>query len=99
MATAGYECPGSPNGMHHWENVTPIGATVEQRLCAYCRGVPLVPGVAYMPVPRCDQCQFWYRAGDAPKDVGRCECEFTHTQESGIMHTLASFGCVQFEAK
>lgn len=26
-------------------------------------GEPFVPGVAYMPVPRCDQCRFWMPPG------------------------------------
>lgn len=25
-------------------------------------GAPFMPGVAYMPVPRCDQCRFWVPA-------------------------------------
>lgn len=35
------------------------------------------PGVAYMPVPRCDQCKWWRQSPDAPRptasDEGACD--------------------------
>jgi hypothetical protein len=40
------------------------------------------PGVAYMPVPRCDQCRWWYRGSDDPEGIGRCERFESQTVET-----------------
>lgn len=67
----------------------------------------LQPGVAYMPVPRCDSCQHWEpRDGDGDDGTGHC---WFHTERHGeakmypdmydAIITTADFGCVQWEAK
>jgi hypothetical protein len=62
------------------------GSTLEwvaEKIHKHC---PFKPGVAYMPVPRCDSCQLWgkYEPGDCPVILGP---------------TAADFGCVQWKEK
>ena len=62
----------------------------------------MIPGVVYMPVPRCDQCRFWRL--DAGDDYGVCLLSGYGSQVhgpdyDGCIKTLPDFGCVQFKAK
>lgn len=54
---------------------------------------PFKPDVAYMPVPRCDQCAHWVK--NTTDDNGTCY----HGVEQGFGWTTPSFGCVQWKAK
>ena len=44
------------------------------------RSVGLQPGVAYMPVPRCDQCRWWENVPNI-RDIGIGRCERTRATE------------------
>jgi hypothetical protein len=60
-------------------------------------GVPA--GVAYMPVPRCDQCKHWIRRGIR----NYCNNRTLRLKASLLfvppIETEPDFGCVQWEAK
>lgn len=67
------------------------------------------PGVAYMPVPRCDGCRWWRLDADNGRHrEGECHRELEpgsgfridqdYTSGTRIM-TAPDFGCVQWEAK
>lgn len=59
---------------------------------------PFQPDVAYMPVPRCDQCKHW---GMPLKNVGVCVKQELKVPTIGkmLLSTSANFGCVMWEAK
>lgn len=72
------------------------------------------PDVAYMPVPRCDQCRYWgHRVDGTPHGnkggviagAPMSTCEHSRDKlryggrENGLLWTDEDFGCVQWEAK
>ena len=60
-----------------------------------------LPDVAYMPVPRCDQCAHWERYGEADNEqIGKCfvHAKTAYSCRSGLK-THESFGCVEHKAK
>jgi hypothetical protein len=58
--------------------------------------VPMLPGVAYMPVPRCDQCRKWTRQS-ATSTLGACGLFTEELLPKVIVLVPASFGCVECE--
>jgi hypothetical protein len=64
--------------------------------------IPAQPGVAYMPVPRCETCAYWHRF--ELEDIGRCGVvadppERQYPRALGTLETKVDFGCVQWKAK
>jgi len=59
-------------------------------------------GVAYMSVPRCDQCKHWLRGEipiiKRPSHGGYCLNESIRVC-TGSLETAEDFGCVQWEAR
>ena len=68
------------------------------------------PGVAYMPVPRCDGCKWWntfvFGAGGCCDSPERMRCatavasaDIQDAQLTVELRTNADFGCVLWEKK
>lgn len=58
-------------------------------------------GVAYMPVPRCDQCKYWeaYPLNAYSRPVGDCLVVGIYTEHGRLnLGTSEDFGCVRWEA-
>jgi hypothetical protein len=55
---------------------------------------PMLPGISYMPVPRCDQCRKWTRSHDS---LGACGLFAEELFPKVVVLTPASFGCVECE--
>lgn len=77
-------------------------AGIRQTIVEHC---PLEPGVAYMPVPRCDLCKHWTRGTipviKKPSRGGVCQNPELQAFAEGhqTLETAEGFGCVQWEAK
>jgi hypothetical protein len=61
------------------------------------------PGVAYMPVPRCDHCRWWQR-DESSSEFGLCNRAYDAATKCRAVHGFglsvhSSFGCVQWETK
>lgn len=77
------------------------------------RHSPFKDGVAYMPVPRCDQCRFWtptarggecqvirHTSDESPRPrTARIAVSYEIGGHGGWLLMLPDFGCVQWEAK
>lgn len=63
--------------------------------------VPFTPGVAYMPVPRCESCRHWKQRAAKEGECYRPALEGALMCPPGLapMLTAAGFGCVHWEAK
>ena len=67
--------------------------------------VPFQLDVAYMPVPRCDQCKHWKDAEDTNDNIGTCTREWRPDALMWVaggdtdFRTMANFGCVQWEPR
>lgn len=72
------------------------------------------PGVAYMPVPRCDGCRWWKAPSAIDGELGQClrvvdSSGLTHGSKAiplggrddlfGRLLTAPDFGCIQWEGK
>ena len=63
---------------------------------------PMLPDVAYMPVPRCDSCGHWELDPAYMDPVGRClnkESKIGSDCNDYTIMTDADFGCVQWKAQ
>lgn len=62
--------------------------------------ITVEPEVAYMAVPRCDQCRLWAQT-DPRGDPHGGHCTIIQIDPKGrfLLATTANFGCVKFERK
>lgn len=59
---------------------------------------PSTPGVAYMPVPRCDGCKHWDPAPRAlPDGICRNTSGIWFTGGEPYLMTAPGFGCIKWE--
>ncbi|MCR4375624.1 MAG: hypothetical protein NUW22_12325 [Acidobacteria bacterium] len=93
---------------------TLIDLPTEERIASIIEEhCPFQPGVAYMPVPRCDRCKFWKRYPVSLQEDGDDGTCYRPDSDKGAkfyalpcqgaqdadLITDPDFGCVQFEAK